>query len=152
MGCGLGNGPRNHLLDGGGAFGRPGSSMGRDKLKGDALWCYHNCSHSFSIWLILRLHLMKPAVRRVHPSSLTFRIRRYAVIAVKLVHLLQIRPMMHSLGAPRAIPPKLHPGPCSSVGIRRGTDIHTDRHTDCRHHTTFRLAMPDAICKYDCVQ
>jgi len=28
--------------------------------------------------------------------------------------------------------PKLHPGPCSSVGMRRGTDRQTDRQTD-RH-------------------
>jgi len=30
---------------------------------------------------------------------------------------------------------KLHPGPCSSVGMRRGTD----RHTDGRDHYTFRI-------------
>jgi len=39
--------------------------------------------------------------------------------------------------------PKLHPGPCSSVGIRPRTDRHrdthtqTDRHTDARDHNTF---------------
>jgi len=38
------------------------------------------------------------------------------VIATKPVHRLQIRPTV----------PKLHPGPCSGVGIRRGTDRHTD--------------------------
>jgi len=31
--------------------------------------------------------------------------------------------------------PKLHMGPCSSVGMRRGTD----RHTDARDHYTFRV-------------
>ena len=31
--------------------------------------------------------------------------------------------------------PKSHPGPCSSVGMRRGTD----RHTDGRDQYTFRL-------------
>jgi len=29
--------------------------------------------------------------------------------------------------------PKLHPGPCSSVGVR----MRTDRHTDARDHNTF---------------
>ena len=28
--------------------------------------------------------------------------------------------------------PKLHTGPCSNVGMRRGTDTHVDRHTDRR--------------------
>jgi len=32
--------------------------------------------------------------------------------------------------------PKLHPGPCSSVGIRRGTDRQTDTHTQTRVTTT----------------
>jgi len=31
--------------------------------------------------------------------------------------------------------PKLDPGPCSSVGMRRGTD----RHTDMRDYYTFRV-------------
>ena len=39
--------------------------------------------------------------------------------------------------------PKLHPGPCSSVGMRRGTDRDTDRQihrvTDCRDHYSFRV-------------
>jgi len=33
--------------------------------------------------------------------------------------------------------PYLHPGPCSSVGIRRGTDRHTDTHTAGRDHYIF---------------
>jgi len=33
--------------------------------------------------------------------------------------------------------PNLHPGPCSSVGMRRGTDRQT--HTDGRDRYTFRL-------------
>ena len=35
--------------------------------------------------------------------------------------------------------PKLHPGPCNSVGMRPRTDRHTqtDRHTDERDHNTF---------------
>jgi len=32
--------------------------------------------------------------------------------------------------------PNLHPGPCSSVGMRRGTETQTDRHTDARDHYT----------------
>ena len=35
--------------------------------------------------------------------------------------------------------PKLHPGPCNSVGMRPRTDRQTDRHTDARDHNTFRV-------------
>ena len=38
-------------------------------------------------------------------------------------------------GTPYHYPSKLHPGPCSSVGMWRGTD----RHTDARDQYTFRL-------------
>jgi len=56
------------------------------------------------------------------------------------MHRLQIRPIMHNQRAPPNIPPnKLHPGPCSSVGMRRGTDRQTDKHTDGRDQYTFRL-------------
>jgi len=34
---------------------------------------------------------------------------------------------------------KLHPGPCISVGMWRGTDTRTHRHTDGRDQYTFRL-------------
>jgi len=34
---------------------------------------------------------------------------------------------------------KLHPGPCSSVGMQRGTYRHTDRHTNGCDHYTFRV-------------
>ena len=37
--------------------------------------------------------------------------------------------------------PKLHPDACSSVGMRRGTDTHADRHTDGCDHYTFRLGF-----------
>ena len=39
------------------------------------------------------------------------------------------------------IPRKLHPGPCSSVGMRRGTDRQTHRHThtDGRDQYTCRV-------------
>jgi len=33
--------------------------------------------------------------------------------------------------------PKLHPGPCSSVGVQPRTDRQTDRHTGARDHNTF---------------
>ena len=58
----------------------------------------------------------------------------YAVIATKPVHRLQIRPIVHNWGHPYHSP-KLHLGPCSSVGMRRGTD----RHTYARDHYTFRV-------------
>ena len=32
---------------------------------------------------------------------------------------------------------KLHPGPCSRVGVRLRTDRQTDMHTDARDHNTF---------------
>jgi len=36
--------------------------------------------------------------------------------------------------------PKLHPGPCSSVGMRpRAADRHTDTHTGARDQYTFRV-------------
>jgi len=35
--------------------------------------------------------------------------------------------------------PKLHPGPCNSVGMRSRTDRQTDRLTDARDHNTFRV-------------
>jgi len=65
--------------------------------------------------------------------SLTFRVRLYVVIATKPVHRLQIRPIVHNYDP---LPfPSLHPGPCSSVGMQRGTD----RRTDGRDQCTFRL-------------
>jgi len=56
-----------------------------------------------------------------YKHSLTVRVRRYVVIATKPLHRLQIRRTVHNY---RALPtiPKLRPGPCSSVGMRRGTD------------------------------
>jgi len=35
--------------------------------------------------------------------------------------------------------PELHPGPYSSVGMRRGTDTQTDTRTDGRDRYTFRI-------------
>ena len=42
---------------------------------------------------------------------------RHVAIAAKPVHQVQIRPIVHNWRAPFTIP-KLHPGPCSSVGMR----------------------------------
>jgi len=58
--------------------------------------------------------------------SLTVRIQRYVVIATKPVHWLQIRPIVHNLGAPLTIPPN-YIWLCSSAGMQRRTD--TDRQT-----------------------
>ena len=35
--------------------------------------------------------------------------------------------------------PTIPPGPCSSVGMRRGTDRQTDRPTDARDHYTYSV-------------
>jgi len=62
------------------------------------------------------------------------------VITTKPVHRLQIRPIVHKQRAPLPFP-NLHPGPCSSVRMRRGTD----RHTDSRDQYTFCLG--NASCE-----
>ena len=46
-------------------------------------------------------------------------------------------PSSAQLGGSLYHAPKLHPGPCSSVGVRPRTDRQTDRHTDARDHNTF---------------
>jgi len=43
----------------------------------------------------------------------------YVVIATKPLHRLQIRPTVYNVPFP-----KLHPGPCSTVEMRRGTETH----------------------------
>ena len=50
-----------------------------------------------------------------------------------------IPPNSAQLEGTPTIPPNLHPGPNSSVGMRRGTDRQTDRHTDGRDQYTFRV-------------
>jgi len=60
----------------------------------------------------LALCYSKPGVQRVHyKNSLTFRVRRYVVIATKPVDRLQIRPVVHNYGAPPTIPPTYIPVP-----------------------------------------
>ena len=52
----------------------------------------------------------------------------YVVIATTPVHRLQIRPTLHNYRAPHHSP-KLHPGPSSSMGMRRQTDRQTNTKT-----------------------
>jgi len=54
---------------------------------------------------------------------------RYVVIATEPVHRLQIRPIVAQLGVIPYHSPKLRPGPCSTVGVMRGTDRHIDKQT-----------------------
>ena len=56
-------------------------------------------------------------------------------IATQPVHRLQIRQNSAQLGGIPYHSPKLHPGPCNSAGMRP----RTGRHTDARHHNTFRV-------------
>ena len=67
--------------------------------------------------------------------SLTFRFRRYVVTATKPVHRLQMPQKCTTTGHTRHSA-SLHPGPCSSVRMRLGTDRQTyrqtDRHTDAK--------------------
>jgi len=47
--------------------------------------------------------------------------------------------------------PKLHPGPCNSVGIRPRTDRQTDTHTDTQTRVTtihFAWSVTHAKCNY----
>jgi len=68
---------------------------------------------------------IKPGIKRVQALADISR-SGYVVIATKPVHRLQICPIVHDKRAPATIP-HLHPGPCSSVGMRRGTDRQTHR-------------------------
>jgi len=72
--------------------------------------------------------VLQPGIERVQALADISR-SRYVVLATKPVHRLHIRPTVHT-GAPPIIP-----GPCSSVGMQRGTD----RHKDARDHYTFRV-------------
>ena len=76
--------------------------------------------------------------------SVTF--GEYVAIATKPVHRLQIRPIVHNIIGNLYHSPNLHPGTCSSVGVRQGTDTHThtSTQTDRSDYYTFRLAMPNA--------
>ena len=77
---------------------------------------------------------------RHRASTLIFRIWRYVVVATKPMHRLQIHPIAHYYRAPPF--PKLHPGPCSSVEMRWGTDRQT-----AVINIHFASAMPHGKCK-----
>jgi len=64
---------------------------------------------------------------------------RYVAIAMQPVHRLQIRPIVHNYGHPYHSP-KLHPGPCNSVGMRPPTDRQTRRQTMASRRQTHRRA------------
>jgi len=51
------------------------------------------------------------------------------MLATQPIHQLQIRPNSEQLGGIPYHSPKLHPGPCSSVGMRPRTVWHTDTQT-----------------------
>ena len=86
------------------------------------------------------VHATRPLTRRRHgtraPStsnSVIFQLIlalhwRVCCHSNETVHWLQIRPTVHNYRAPLPFP-KLHPGPCSSVGMRRGTDRYIDTQT-----------------------
>jgi len=70
--------------------------------------------------------------------SLTFRVRRYVVIATKTrAPITNPRNSAQLEGTPYHSP-KLHPGPCSSMGMRRGTDRQRDTQTTVTNNA-FRL-------------
>ena len=84
----------------------------------------------------------EPAIQQVHPSSPTFRISCVRCHSNQTRALIANPPNRAQLGGTVYHSPKLHPGSCSSVGMRREIDTH--RHTDERDQHAFRLAMPNA--------
>ena len=91
---------------------------------------------------IRRAILRTPPVTRQSAASSANRPRPvgrscYVAIATQPVPRLQIRPIMHNYRGQPLPCPKLHPGPCSCVGVRPRTDRHTDTHTDELDHNTF---------------
>jgi len=75
-----------------------------------------------------------------HKHSLTFRVRRYVVVCTDCKSAQQCTTIE---GTPMPFP-KLHPGPCSSVGMPRGRGRQTHRQTD-RH--THRRRWPPYISR-----
>jgi len=75
--------------------------------------------------------------------SLTFRVRVRVMWPTNAIRApIENPPNSAQLGGIPYHSPKLHPGPCNSVGMRpltdRQTDRQTDRHTGARDHNTFR--------------
>jgi len=103
---------------------------------------------------------------RVNTSmcSLTFLVCRYAVMCANCQCRVALCCHSNETRAPTANPPntaqpwgtpyhtpKLHPGPCSSVGMRPQTDTQTDRQTHRQMHVTtihFALSMTHAKCNH----
>jgi len=67
--------------------------------------------------------------------SLTVRVRRFNETRASIVN----PPNSAQLGGIPYHSPKLHPGPCSSVGIQPRTDRRADRLTVVRENYTFRI-------------
>ena len=85
-------------------------------------------------------------MHRVHPFSLTFRTRRICCHSNETRTSIANSPnSSQPTGTPYHFP-KLHPGTWSSVGMRRGTDRHTQRQTAGGDHYTFRLYIPNGKC------
>ena len=59
-----------------------------------------------------------------YKHSLTFRIQRYVVISNKTRTPIANPPNSAQLENTSYHSPKLHPGPCSGVGMHRGIDTH----------------------------
>jgi len=100
-------------------------------------WCVRACVRSACVRACV--------VRAVGLADYCWALPRISSVAIATqpVHRLQIRPPNSAQQG--GIPyhsPKLHPGPCNSVGVRPRTyRRHTDRqtHTDARDHNTFRV-------------
>jgi len=71
-------------------------------------------------WLYAAAARNKPWIERVQALAGISR-SGYVVIANETRALIANPPNSAQLGAPPTIPPNLHLGPCSSVGMRRGT-------------------------------
>jgi len=81
----------------------------------------------------------QPAIDRVQALADISCSALYAFALYKAVSLHTCAPMATSPNSAQEgtawyHSPKRHPGPCSSVGMRRWTDRHADRHTDGRGH------------------
>jgi len=77
-------------------------------------------------WLYAAAATNKPGIERVQALAGISRLG-YVVIANETRALIANPPNSAQLGAPPTIPPNLHLGPCSSVGMRRGTVRQTHR-------------------------
>ena len=78
------------------------------------------------------MHTIHNQAQSVYRALADISRSRKTVIATKSVHRLQICLIVHNQGHPLYNSPKLHPGPCSTVGECGDgqTDKHTGRHTD----------------------